>query len=339
LELLPYAKELEDRQQGNRFEGLDSGFEHVNYLCNGLGPELIVLAATPAAGKTTLCWQIACQVAEMNRVPVIFVSLEQSKWDLRAKALARLADVDSRHLLRGRLRSDDTWQWGPVLAAIDADACFARQITVIEGDQTTTVDKIRSVVAEKMQRAAAERALVVVDYLQNLPLALADGPLVKSTKDGVDLHVSALRQMARDLNVAVLCISSENRSGYDSKKMDVFKESGGIEYAADIAAILTTDEKAAPQDGSFRPVDINVVKNRNGERGVVKMRFYPDRAKFAEVGREAYKPEASRRSQPPKEAVEARRRRAYDPDRYHAVANPAKGEKWGEAPKTVGLPA
>src|SRR5262249_21624522 len=109
---------------------------------------------------------------------------------------------------------------------------------------------------------------------------------VTSAKDKVDLHVSALRRLARDLNVSVLAISRENRAGYRSKSMDVFKESGGIEYSADVAAILTRDKRAARRgQEDDRVEDPNIVKNRNGERGVVKFKFYASRAEFVEQER------------------------------------------------------
>ena len=112
--------------------------------------------------------------------------------------------------------------------------------------------------------------------MQVLPVRQQDGFRASNTKDRVDLHVSALRRLARKLNSPVLAISSENRAGYGQKKLDVFKESGGIEYSADIAMVLTRDKKNAPgADSDYRPMDLNIVKNRNGECGVVKFKFYP----------------------------------------------------------------
>ena len=93
--------------------------------------------------------------------------------------------------------------------------------------------------------------------------------------------------MARKLDSPVLAISAENRAGYKSKGMDVFKESGGIEYSADIAMVLTPDLKNLPgPESEYRPMDLNIVKNRNGERGVVKFKFYAKRAEFIETGKE-----------------------------------------------------
>jgi replicative DNA helicase len=286
LELFPYLAKLTEQQSGNEFLGLDSGFPHFNNLCNGLDTGLAVMAAPPGAGKTTWCWQTACQAAELNRFPVIFVSLEQSKKELRAKALARLSKLQYRHILRGRLRADDEQNRKKLLDAAKAYAHSAAYLTIVEGDDTTTIDKIHEIAAAKMAKADAKRCLIVLDYLQVLPLRLVDGARATSTKDRVDLHVSALRRIARRLDSPVLAISSENRAGYKSKQVDVFKESGGIEYSADIAMVLTPDKQGEPPPGSeFRSMDLNVVKNRNGERGVIKFKFYPQRAEFIEVGK------------------------------------------------------
>jgi replicative DNA helicase len=286
LEIIPYARDLERQQVGTEFQGLDSGFQHVNYLCNGLDTGLFVVAAPPGEGKTTLVWQTCCQAALLNQAPVVFVSFEQSKRELRAKAVARLARLQYRHVLRGRLRANDPQEWPRVLEALQQYAQIGRNLTVVEGDDTTTVEAMRGLVAEKVARAGADRCLLGVDYLQIVPLAAEDAGRVTSPKDRVDLHVSALRRLARDLNASILCISSENRAGYAHKGLDVFKESGGIEYSADVAAVLTRDRAATAAAGAeYRVQDLNIVKNRNGECGVVKFKFYAKRAEFVETGR------------------------------------------------------
>jgi replicative DNA helicase len=285
-EIIPYVQRLTMRQTGAEFLGLDSGFRHFNNLCNGLDTGLVILAAPPGAGKTTWSFQVACQVAAINQLPVVFVSMEQSKEELRAKALARLSKLQYRHILRGRLRSDDPQDLAKLLAAARQYALFSGHLTIVEGDENTTVEAIAQVAGMKMAKSGADRCFVVVDYLQILPLRQDDTRRVTSTKDRVDLHVTMLRRMARQLDSPVLVISAENRAGYKSKQMDVFKESGGIEYSADIAMVLTGQRNgSAEQPVDYRMMDLNVPKNRNGERGVVKFKFYPQRAEFIEEGK------------------------------------------------------
>jgi replicative DNA helicase len=284
LELIPYVRRLSQSQSGSEFLGLDSGFQHVNNLCNGLAVGLCVLAAPPAKGKSTRVWQIACQAANANKVPVIFLSMEQSKDELRAKVLSRLSKLHYRHILRGRLHAGDADQMGRLLAAAREYAGYAQHITVVEGDETTTIDVLREIAKQRMAQARSERCLICVDYLQILPAREQDAKRITSAKDRVDLHVSSLRRLARQLDSPVVAISAENRAGYGSTQLDVFKESGGIEYSADIAMILkrATDQE---QNANYRKLDLNVVKNRNGERGVVRFKFYPERAEFIEEGK------------------------------------------------------
>ena len=194
-----------------------------------------------------------------------------------SKSVARFSKLQYRHILRGRLKSDDPQDLQKLLEAATKFASFAQHLTIIEGDDTTTTDKIQEVAAAKAAKAGAKRCVVLVDYLQVLPVRAQDGSRATNTKDRVDLHVSTLRRMARKLDSPVLAISSENRAAYrNAKTLDVFKESGGIEYSADVAMVLTRDKKNKPSpDSEYRPLDLNIIENRNGELGVVKLKFYP----------------------------------------------------------------
>jgi replicative DNA helicase len=283
LELLPYMQDLESRQRGEEFLGLDSGFQHVNNLCNGLDTGLFIVAARPGEGKTTWAWQVACQVAEKEQVPVLFFSFEQSKGELRAKVLSRLSSVQYRHILRGRLRTDDE-NWPKVLEAAARYARFGRHITIVEGDETMTLDVIRNLTLQTKAAANADRCLLVVDYLQIIPLQSKNAPPVSSTKEKVDTQVSALRRLARELESPIMAISSENRAGYTKpRSMDVFKESGIIEYSADIAAVMVRDPQGAEPNDEYRIEALNIIKNRNGQCGSVKFKFYGKRAEFVET--------------------------------------------------------
>jgi replicative DNA helicase len=291
LRLLPYVRELEQLHRGRDFLGLDSGFDHLNNLCNGLPAGLFVVTAPPAEGKTTWAWQVCCQAAQLGQVPALFVSYEQSADELRAKALARLGSLEYRQVLRGRLSFDNPTHRDQLLAAVQAYAQFSLHLTVVEADASTTVDALRELVGAKMARAEVARALLVIDYLQIIPASDAEAARIKSPKDKVDLHVSALRRLARDLGVSVLCVSSQNRAGYDSKALDAFKESGAIEYGADVAAVLwrerVNDEPGlAGEKARYKERELHMIKNRNGECGVVKFKFYPERARFVEAGSE-----------------------------------------------------
>lgn len=287
LELIPFMHRLVTKQTGSKYLGLNSGFQHVNNLLNGLDTGLGVLAAPPGAGKTTFCIQLASQAAELNKMPVIFVSMEQSKDELRAKTLARLSRLQYRHILRGRLNADDPQDSQRLFEAANKYAQLGRFLTIVEGGEKTNVDTICGLAQRQMVKAGATRCLVIVDYLQIMPVAVDAAKGMTSVKDRIDFQVSALRRMARQLDSPVWVISAENRAGYKSKTLDVFKESGGIEYSADIGMVFSR-AKENDAGAEYRLLDLNVIKHRNGERGVIKFKFYAKRAEFVETGKEDF---------------------------------------------------
>ena len=160
-------------------------------------------------------WQIACQAAEINKVPVIFVSLEQSKKELRAKALARFSKLQYRHILRGRLKSDDPQDLQKAVGCGPRSMpTFAQHLTIIEGDDTTTIDKRIYELASAMTAKAGLLAVwLSVDYLQVLPVRPAGWFPCSPTPRIVWICMwLTLRRMARKLDSPVLAISSENRA-------------------------------------------------------------------------------------------------------------------------------
>lgn len=299
------------RTDGREWSGLDSGFRHFNEVFNGL-QGLIVLAAAPSCGKTTLAKQIADNVAEKEKVPVLFFSYEQGAEELRIKSLARLSKVNSRMICKGR---GDATAWGMVKEAADK----YRQgpgslLKIVEADGTFTPDRIRGLIlAEKVKRPG--RVLVVIDYLQLVPAADPQtGRPFPSVKERMDFVLSELRRISRDLDAVVLTISSMNREGYKEKpeggsnknrgakkpSLAVLKESGGIEYGADIVVCLVKDYKESaemterankgkkdgdPNRQTLARVEAYVLKNRNGELATIHLDFMPAWAEFETQGK------------------------------------------------------
>jgi len=298
-----FLLDLETRQSDRGFVGLDSGFSHLNAVLNGLGQGLFVFAGSPSSGKTTYLKQLVDQVAEKEGVPVLFFSFEQSAEELRIKSLARLARVNSRDILKGRTEKTVVVDgvggsvriWDRVEKAAVDYRKIGKTIRIVEAGPETTVGKIRVLAQAAKQQAKTSRVLIVVDYLQIVPVSNArDFP---SMKDRVDFVCSELRRLARDLDSPVIAISSENREAYKGNArptLAAFKESGGVEYSADVGAAFWTDPEGtkafqanATKDrpDHCRAVSLFVMKNRNGELAEIKMVFHPDLALFRETDR------------------------------------------------------
>ena len=287
-----YFADLEANQDPtHKFTGLDTGYTHLNNLANGLPEGLFVVGAAPSTGKTTWAKQVADQIVELNpKVVCLFISLEQSREELRVKTLSRLSTVENRDILRGRLDINSP-AWKRVKTASDKyTASTAGRFFILEGDKTTTPERIRLAGLQVRRATNAEDLLIVVDYLQIIP-TIED---FKDPRSRIDSIMSELRRIARDLGATVMAISSVGRASYDTAGLSSFKESGGIEYAADLGAIMLPRKNGddiergkATLEGinlEWIGVDLVVVKNRNGERGKIQFQFFPQISRFKESG-------------------------------------------------------
>ena len=278
------------RADGRDFLGLDCGFGHLNEVLNGLPDGVIILAGAPSCGKTTLAKQIADHVAEVEKVPVLFYSFEQSAEELRIKSLARLSSVDSRRIWKGRA---EAVEWVEVeKAAEDYRQGPGPYLTVIEAGRKDTVEAIRAAALMTQRKAGGKRVLLVLDYLQIIP-AGKDAP--DTLRERIDWNLTELRRLSRDMKSPVLVISSMNREAYKENKpptMAALKESGGIEYSADAVICLWRDKgesETLTRDLSMKTdrIEAHVLKNRNGELSKVKLNFTKAWALFSDEGKES----------------------------------------------------
>ena len=287
------------RADGRELLGLDCGFRHLNEVLNGLPDGVIILAGAPSCGKTTLAKQIADTVAEVEKVPVLFYSFEQSAEELRIKSLARLASVDSRRIWKGR--AGDT-EWVEVeKAAEDYRQGPGPYLTVIEAGRKDTVEAIRAAALMTQRKAGGGRVLLVLDYLQIIP-AGKEAP--DAIREKIDANLSELRRLSRDMKSPVLVISSMNRDAYRKNErptMAGLKESGGIEYSADAVVCLWRDKDESEILTKDLPmktdrVEAYVLKNRNGELARVKLNFTKAWALFSDEGKESLDYDAALRN-------------------------------------------
>lgn len=258
----------------NPTPGYMTGFKHLQGIIRGLTPGLFVLAAPPSAGKTTFVKQLADQVAELNEAPVLFFSYEQSAAELRIKSLARLSKVRRKPISNEDIKEGKADE-AKLKDAVQVYRNIGKWIKIIEGDRQHTVGRIR-LMAQREKKISGKSPVIVIDYLQILPIS--DQGL-RDKRAEVDFLVSDLRRVARELEAPVIVISSMSRAEYSAAKMSGFKESGGIEYGADIAAIMTVEDE---QEGKTRTVALNIIKNRNGRRGKIGLAYDMEHDHFEE---------------------------------------------------------
>ena len=206
-----------------------SGFDNLDRL-QLFSPGLYVIGATPAAGKTTFCWQLLEQLA-LRGETCIFCSYEMSKLELFSKSLARelFKRVPSTDLTAADIRRG---AWSVQLDATRADFASSKlDLSVLEL-QDESIDELLALL-KPLCSDKANAPVVCLDYLQIVPSSK------DTAKLGIDDSVRKLKKFQRDTNTTFFVISSFNRDNYiRSVSFESFKESGNIEYTADVVWAL-----------------------------------------------------------------------------------------------------
>ncbi len=260
----------------NELSGVPTGFYDLDNQTSGLNKsDLIILAARPAMGKTSLALNIALNVALKKKIPVAIFSLEMSKEQLVQRLMCSQAEIDASRLRSGHMQSED---WAALTKAMGelADAPI-----FIDDTPALGVMDIRA----KCRRLCMEHGnlgLIAVDYLQ-----LMEG----SSKGRVDRvqEISAisrgLKQLARELNAPVMALSQLSRAveGRQSKKpmLSDLRESGSIEQDADIVMFIYRDDYYNPENLEMKgKAEIIIAKQRNGPVGSIHLLFQSNITKF-----------------------------------------------------------
>lgn len=209
---------------------LRSGYANLDAITS-LYPGLYVIGAISSLGKTTFIHQMCDQMAEAGS-HVLFFSLEQSALELASKSIARsIAKENAEHALSSlQIRRSDLSD-ARISSAISRCMAFSDKITIIECSFRATIDDIADTVNAYVEHYKV-KPIVVIDYLQ----VIQPSPENRmTTKDTVDYHVRRVKELQTDHQIAMFVISSLNRQNYMMAiDFESFKESGSIEYTADV---------------------------------------------------------------------------------------------------------
>lgn len=255
-----------------------TGFANLDAELEGLYPGLYVVGGISSVGKTTFVHQLGDQLAEQGD-HVLFFSLEQSKMEMVSKSLARTTAKTDLNRAISSVRIRGGYESKAVQDAKVSYTEVGKRVSVIEGNFNTDVNTIRRYV-EEYARLNDTSPVVIVDYLQIMP-GISER---LNDKQRVDVNVTELKRMSRDLNLAVFVISSLNRGNYLAAiDFESFKESGGIEYTADVVLGLQLEKINDPifdkpnnikakrelmrkaKTANPRDIELVCLKNRNGK--------------------------------------------------------------------------
>ncbi|MBQ8407001.1 MAG: replicative DNA helicase [Clostridia bacterium] len=276
------------------FRGVETGFKHFDRMTNGLQPsDLIVLAARPGMGKTSLAMNIVEHAAmRKDKVCAVF-SLEMPRIQIAQRLMCSYANVSMSRALRGNLTASD---WKKLMIAADK---MKKSRIYIDASSVVTPQEILS----KCRRLKAQEGqldLIMIDYIQ----LMSSGDSKLSGKENRQQEISSitrdLKIMAKELNVPVLALSQLKRLDSKVKEptLSDLRESGAIEQDADIVMFINRDDYLASEEDiqAGRVIkgaaSLKLEKHRNGEPGRVKLRFIGESTKFVDVDEQNREEEA-----------------------------------------------
>jgi replicative DNA helicase len=283
--VMSYLNVLQNaKKEGKMLIGVPSGFTRLDLLTGGFkDSEFIIIAARPSQGKTAFALNIAYHVAIVEKIPVIFFSLEMDSYSLINRIIAYATKLNAFEIRRGKFRNED-WQYITTIVS----KIYETNTLWIDDTPGMTIMDIRSrarklILDLQSKNPSLNKFLIIIDYLQ---LIRGVGRF-ESRQQEVSEISRLLKDMARSLNVPVIALSQLNRRVEDRTKdgsrpqLSDLRESGSLEQDADIVIMIhrDKDKKENPNDNT---VDIIVAKNRNGPVDTVQLMFFPEYTRFSE---------------------------------------------------------
>lgn len=255
-------------KNAGKLPGTPTGFSTVDAFLTGLNnSDLVILAANTGVGKTSFALNICANAAKMSNKAVVVFSLEMSNEQLALRLISGEALVDSKKLRTGLL-DDDEW-----VAIAHASETLANTKIYLADATGITVNEMKA----KCRRLGEEIGLVIIDYLQ----LVQSGVRADSRTNEVAAISRALKIMAKDLNVPILCLSQLSRESDKQgrrPRLSDLRESGSIEQDADVVMILYREDKETPER-----VKLLVEKNRHGSTGDIDLHWDGKYTKFTSL--------------------------------------------------------
>ena len=275
-----YARLGELAAMDSAVPGLSTGLSDLDNAISGLNnSDLILLAARPGMGKTSMALNILLHAGKYSGKSVVFFSLEMSREQLGMRLISAESFVDNKKLVTGKLTEND---WTKVAAA---SAALNQTRILIDDNPSLSVADMNA-----KCRRVDDLGLVVIDYLQLMQSAGGNQHYSGENRQQVVSDISrALKIMAKELNVPVLCLSQLSRGpeGRTNKRpmLSDLRESGAIEQDADIVMFLYRDDYYNADSEDHNLAECIIAKNRHGETRTVELQWLPEFTTFSGIER------------------------------------------------------
>jgi replicative DNA helicase len=280
LPIRPYLEEAFERidrisKQKGALRGVATGFNGLDSMLSGLqNSDLVILAARPSMGKSSLALDIAKNIALKEKKAVGIFSLEMSRDQLIDRLISSESNIDSWKIRQGALQSEDFTCIQHALGSLSEAPIF------IDDASSCTVLQMRAM-ARRLQ-ASQELGLIIIDYLQLIEPG-SKGSNVNSVQQITEIS-RQLKGLARELNVPVLALSQLSRAVEQRTpkipRLSDLRESGSLEQDADVVLFIYREDAYHEESPRKGIADIIIAKHRNGPVGRVELAFDKQRASF-----------------------------------------------------------
>ncbi len=265
-------------EQKRLITGVPTGFVDVDEMTRGLqAGDLIIVAARPSMGKTSLVLNIAQYVAALEEQVVGFFSLEMSKESLFLRLLTSEAQIDGHRLMSGAIGGNDYHRISHALEKLNSMKLFI--------DDTASIGVLEMRAKSRRLQSEHGLSLIVIDYIQ---LMSGRGRFENRTLELASISRS-LKGLAKELNVPIIVLSQlsrapESRSDHRPQLSDL-RESGALEQDADVVVLIYRDDvyNRDPNSPDAGTAELILAKQRNGPTGVVKLAFLREQTRFANL--------------------------------------------------------
>lgn len=260
--------------------GVPTDFIELDELTGGLhGGQMIVIAARPGVGKSTLALDIARSAAIHHHMATVFFSLEMSRTELAMRILSAEGKISMGRLKKGDLDTEGWTNLATLQGRIDSAPLF------IDDSPNMTLMEIRAKCRRLKQRN--DLKLVVLDYLQ----LMSSGKKVESRQQEVSEFSRSLKLLAKELDVPVIALSQLNRGSEqrtDKRPMvSDLRESGSIEQDADMVILLHREDMYNPESERVGEADMIIAKHRGGPTRTIPLAFSGKYSRFNNMANEA----------------------------------------------------
>lgn len=263
----------------HKLRGVPSGYPDLDGILAGFQKsDLIILAARPSIGKTTLALDFARQIAVKEKIPVGIFSLEMGSDQLVDRMLAAESGVDLWRLRTGRLKTGDGDNDFQRIG--DAMGVLSEAPIYIDDAGSANVMEMRTM-ARRLQ-SEHNVGVIIIDYLQLMEGRRGGGG--DNRVNEVSEISRALKQLARELNIPIIALSQLSRSVESRSpqipKLSDLRESGSIEQDADIVMFLYREDREKPDTPNKNIVEVHIAKHRNGPIGRMSLYFNENSTTF-----------------------------------------------------------